>query len=540
MMTPKPHPFPLGESAHEKRQRAKGSQASHEPDLYGASELYCAIKTPPSPNKVQTTELVRLRPPNILAMSDPQPKTSSKALGKRRANPVFDPLANPRSQSSRSSLVASRYSSGFAYNTQLSSHTSCVNSLAFSPGDGQWLATAGDDKKVFLWNTFGDLSTQVPRATFKGARPDLGLRLFDYSGGNDEMVLAFDLEINAAAPVAGSSKAAQTPSDLWRHDAAVKAISTHPDNPHLFMSASDDGSIRSFDLRTDLGVVATLSEMAEFNDVIYNPVTENIFVTSDSMGRVLLQDARMAFGDEGKLASETAVRQYATTIRLRDPDTPQSLLPKRYDFDASSVTFDPTGRLLCATIARFLPTLFDVSDENPIATFGSGPNAYSNVCTIKVRAVGPGSLRLNGSSAVLHRLQHGAFGGTSDNLFYTAGSDDHNAYVWAVPHIDVLKARRQDLSQSTEISSGDPFVGLSNFLDIIFIDHSFTPTEHLRVNSLQPHAQVPSVGFRRFRHATDRSPFTFSPVSFNAFFSLVRTSVRNNLSHLTPHPRRIR
>ena len=35
-------------------------------------------------------------------------------------------------------------------NRKLTGHNSCVNALAFSPGDGRWLASAGDGKSSFL------------------------------------------------------------------------------------------------------------------------------------------------------------------------------------------------------------------------------------------------------------------------------------------------------------------------------------------------------------------------------------------------------
>lgn len=101
---------------------------------------------------------------------------SSKALGKRRAT-LANPLSNPsRAPASRASLVASRYSAGFGYNTPLKSHHGCVNALAFSRGNGQWLASGGDDKRVHLWNTFGEMTTAQPRATYKGARVRIVLK----------------------------------------------------------------------------------------------------------------------------------------------------------------------------------------------------------------------------------------------------------------------------------------------------------------------------------------------------------------------------
>lgn len=110
-------------------------------------------------------------PPTLLRETMSQPPPSPKVVGKRRATFAADPLLHPISRySSRSALVASRFASGFQYHTPLRAHYACVNALAFSAGDGTWLASGGDDKRVLLWNSFGELRGAEPRATYRGAR----------------------------------------------------------------------------------------------------------------------------------------------------------------------------------------------------------------------------------------------------------------------------------------------------------------------------------------------------------------------------------
>lgn len=93
---------------------------------------------------------------------------SATALGKRRANFPSDPLGHPLARSS-ASFLSSRLTS-FEHSTPLLAHHSCVNALAFSNGDGKWLASGGDDKRVLLWNSFGRLSGAEPVAVYRGAR----------------------------------------------------------------------------------------------------------------------------------------------------------------------------------------------------------------------------------------------------------------------------------------------------------------------------------------------------------------------------------
>lgn len=55
--------------------------------------------------------------------------------------------------------------------------------------------------------------------------------------------------------------------------------------------------------------------------------------------------------------------------------------------DTSSIVFDPSGKMLVATISKHLPTLYELSDPLPLATFSSPKptphEGYSNACTIK-------------------------------------------------------------------------------------------------------------------------------------------------------------
>ncbi|KAI5479480.1 hypothetical protein MNV49_003422 [Pseudohyphozyma bogoriensis] len=226
-------------------------------------------------------------------MSIPQ-LTSTKSLGKRRAPLPSDPLAHPASRSASSSFLSSRYAAGFSHTTELKAHHSCVNALACSSGDGRWLASGGDDKRVLVWDTFGSMEGAEPKKSFRGARSNL-------------FTIAFS-----------------------------------SDNTKIF---SEDGLIGSYDIRSP-EKEQTLLAGTEFNDMAYNPRTPEVFAAADARGRVLLHDARMAFSEDEKFSHEVAVRQ------------------------------------------------------------------------------------------------HGSFGGTPDALYYAAGSDDFRTYVWSVPPIDVLKARR--------------------------------------------------------------------------------------------------
>lgn len=106
--------------------------------------------------------------------------------------------------------------------------------------------------------------------------------------------------------------------------------------------------------------------------------------------------------------------------------------------ETSSLAFDPSGKLLMGLKSEYLPTLYSLNDPTPLATFSSPMNiedstGYSNSCTIKNGSFSPSSV--------------------NDDLFYTTGSDDFRAYVWKIPDIEVMKARRENASDWKSIES---------------------------------------------------------------------------------------
>ncbi|ORY42721.1 WD40-repeat-containing domain protein [Leucosporidium creatinivorum] len=376
---------------------------------------------------------------------------STNALGKRRATAFNDPLAHPARRTAGSAL-SSRYAAGFPHHTSLKAHESCVNALSCSNGNGKYLASGGDDKVVQLWSILGDLGgEQKPVARYRGARANVFSISFDcdnrklYSTGADATILMHDLE-TASTSSTGPSGA---PTDVWiDHDDSVHAVRCHPTDPHLFMTASEDGTVLSFDTRSEGRAVGILAERTEMNDVVYHPLQPTQFATADADGRVLLHDSRMAFGGsstQGQLASEVAVLKYCTDLlKPLAPAEPNPLLPSTEITtflpaapSSSSITFSPTGNLICATMSQFFPTLFELSSPEPLATLSSPRTegkGYRNTTTTK----------------------HGSFGDSGDKLWYAAGSDDFNAYVWEVPTLEAMKeGRRAPGTEAKDWFNGD-------------------------------------------------------------------------------------
>ncbi|KAI0826856.1 WD40 repeat-like protein [Trametes gibbosa] len=329
---------------------------------------------------------------------------------------------------------------GLPYSGKLLGHTSCVNSLAISK-DGRWLASAGDDPNVYLWD-FNQEIVSKPSWGFVGPRANVFTLAFSasglylYSGDTRADIFQYDMS-HLTSPTASRTRHSRAPSASdSQHDESIRAISCHPVQDHIFLSAAEDGRVILHDMRTDArhsGAQGLLQQIAPFSSVQYHPTMSQIFATSDSQGEVWLRDARMAFGplagrhrnggvhkvrtaDCGLQAIYTQA-QYVTTIAERGGG--RMARP-----EASSLAFDMDGRRLALTILHHHSTLYAIDDSYPIATFSGrhnpdgspvlpGEPTWSNSCTMK----------------------HGSFGGFGSDreTYYAHGSDDFQTYLWNIP-----------------------------------------------------------------------------------------------------------
>ncbi|KAJ8593937.1 WD40 repeat-like protein [Rhizopogon salebrosus TDB-379] len=337
--------------------------------------------------------------------------------------------------SARKDAVRRSYAHGFPYSRKLTAHRSCVNYLAFSRHDGRWLASAGDDFCVQLWD-FSLEDVQRPSHTFTGPSGNVlaldfsATNQYLYSGGADNIILKYD--VSTARELVGSSSSSFI-GEYRDHDESVRALTCHPYEDEVFLSAGEDGKLVLHDGRAGSRMSAaqgTLQHTAEFTGVQHHPVMEHIFATSDVHGQVCLRDTRMAFGPSSKRSNNGIVRVYNTKLSRKATDylsNPES----------SSVTFDRDGDKLAVTFLHYFPTIYALSDPHPLAIC-TGRNApdgspippsqrtYTNSCTMK----------------------SGAFGGPGmdEDDMYAAGSDDFRGYVWKVPPLISLQGLRNEIT----------------------------------------------------------------------------------------------
>ncbi|KAJ7851678.1 WD40 repeat-like protein [Mycena olivaceomarginata] len=338
-------------------------------------------------------------------------------------------LKGPRVQRTRA--VETLLDRGFPYSRKLNAHTSCVNALAFSSLDGRFLASGGDDLNIHLWDLHEERVSK-PCCTFQGPRENIFVLSFSahnrfiFSGGADDTVLKFDAStlerINTQVP--------RSPGAIFRqHDDSIRGIAPHPVQDDIFITGSEDGCLILHDCRIGprTSDQDTIQLTAEVTGVEFHPVMEHVFATSDQRGNVCLRDTRMAFGPLFRRTQEGVVQTYNTKLSRRG-------IQHLSNPETSSISFNRQGTQLGVTMLNYFPTIYSLSDADPVAVCSAsnlpdgtpvppGERTYANACTMK----------------------HGSFGGPGldTDALYAAGSDDFRAYIWSLPSPASLAAQRR-------------------------------------------------------------------------------------------------
>ncbi|KAH9980092.1 WD40-repeat-containing domain protein [Lactifluus volemus] len=432
----------------------------------------------------------------------------------------------------RQNTMSSYFASGFPYSRKLTGHSSCVNALAFSSGEGRWLASAGDgeyplsrnmsqmcktctmaakDRVVKLWDLHQEDVT-TPSCSFKGPSSNVFTVAFSasnqyvYSGGADNKVLKYELSRYAGNRLDGNG-----PLQAYtQYQDFIRSVSCHPYQDEVFMSASEDGCIMLHDGRAESRMTpaqGTLQQAAEFSGAFFHPRMEHLFVTSDIRGNVRLRDTRMAFGPLRQRTKDGIVLKYVTRITKRS--AAHYIRP-----EASSITWDPDGTKLGVAFLHWLPTIYALSDPYPIAVC-SGRNLPDGTPS-------PPDTRTFSDATT---MKHGSFGGsaltTGGEAYYSSGSDDFRGYLWRIPSLVTLKNERQIIDPDEWLNGGED--GTVAFTGSSYSSEKYVPKElstpltrlngHLSiVNSTLIHPVLPLIATAGIeRHVFLHSPTSNSP-----------------------------
>ncbi|CAG0898510.1 unnamed protein product [Cyprideis torosa] len=148
----------------------------------------------------------------------------------------------------------------------LSGHESEVYSAAFHP-EGNWLASAGHDRQILLWDTYGDCQNFAMLTGHSGAILQLAFSVDGSSlvaASTDRTVGLFDTRTGVRL------------KRMKGHASFVNACATTSRGTDLVCSGSDDGTVRVWDPRRRLPV-HVLENGYPVTSVAFNDTAEQIF-----------------------------------------------------------------------------------------------------------------------------------------------------------------------------------------------------------------------------------------------------------------------
>lgn len=159
-------------------------------------------------------------------------------------------------------------------------HQGEIFSSKFSP-DGTFLASAGFDRQIFLWNTYGECENFAVMSGHTGAILDLhfstdGMNIFTAS--TDKTVSMWDCEVGIRM------------KKFRGHTSYVNCCHVARRGPQLVCSGSDDCTVKVWDYRKR-GAVHTFQETYQVTAITFNDTAEQI-ITSGIDNLVKVWDLR--------------------------------------------------------------------------------------------------------------------------------------------------------------------------------------------------------------------------------------------------------
>jgi len=328
----------------------------------------------------------------------------------------------------------------YPYSFDLLAHHGCVNAICFSRTEqGRWLASGGDDRKIILWDIFQDFDQISPVASFDG--PAANVFSIDFSAdgrwlvasGLDSRIFVYDLNRpSTTTPSVGPSPQSAV-SVLTPHTESCRRVACHPQEANCLLSAAEDGLVFRHDLRTPEKENNTilLEARAQYTDLCWNPVSPDLFLASTNH-TIKLYDRRKLRSDPNSNVNNCLVSYTTNLIK------PKPLFRIGHP-EISSVTIDPTGKLLGVMMSKWYPTIWSLDDPHPLAVLKSEPTvngdsqsegAFRDVCTIK----------------------HGGFSNHvhSDSTYFAGGSDDFRCYGWKLPSITDMENQRHEVAKLSD------------------------------------------------------------------------------------------
>eukprot|EP00871_Galdieria_phlegrea_P004301 jgi/Galph1/4872/GphlegSOOS_G3562.1 len=250
---------------------------------------------------------------------------------------------------------------------KIESHSGCVNTIHWNQR-GTLLISGSDDTKLKIWDTS---RRKLVRSWDSGHTANIFCARF-MPLTDDSVVVS----CAADSQVRVSNLAKQTVRPINCHTDRVKKFVTEPDSPNIVISASEDGTVRCFDLRerqkcrntrnsscshvlvdlrptrkssfsrTPNSVSAIMAKRVEFFSLALNPTQPWYFVTAGSDPFVRLWDRRMS----GPF-SQTVSVFCPSHLRISSRSTSYHYI--------TGVSYDASGRRILASYSGEYIYLFD-------------------------------------------------------------------------------------------------------------------------------------------------------------------------------------
>uniref|UniRef100_A0A1B6LG63 WD and tetratricopeptide repeats protein 1 n=1 Tax=Graphocephala atropunctata TaxID=36148 RepID=A0A1B6LG63_9HEMI len=295
---------------------------------------------------------------------------------------------------------------------ELEGHQGCVNCLEWN-SEGRILASASDDFQVILWDAFKYRKIQAFQTVHHGNI--FSVKFLPGTNDNTLVTGAGDFQVHAM-----DITLKETTQVCTCATGRVKRLATAPQLPFVFWSASEDGAVRQYDLRSphscsgDVNNVLVylrthLGHFAETKCLAVNPLQPEILAVGANDPYVRLYDRRMIrltkiYTSENLHSQRARLTFHTEPLEVEDNLPKECVqyfvaghLPvKQKDFKkkfrslaATYLTFSSTGTDLLLNLGGEQIYLFDISRKQKPKSFDipkaampkehcSTSNGYSN------------------------------------------------------------------------------------------------------------------------------------------------------------------
>eukprot|EP01116_Phalansterium_solitarium_P012000 TRINITY_DN27921_c0_g1_i1.p1 TRINITY_DN27921_c0_g1~~TRINITY_DN27921_c0_g1_i1.p1 ORF type:complete len:764 (+),score=251.43 TRINITY_DN27921_c0_g1_i1:179-2470(+) len=252
----------------------------------------------------------------------------------------------------------------------LTDHRGCVNSVNWSD-DGEWLVSGSDDTRVCIWDY---RRRKLRGAIDTGHTANIFCTKFMPGSDNQQIVscagdnLVKHLTINEGGAPNFAGRVTRT---YVCHDGRTKKLGTEPLSSSFVLSASEDGTIRQFDLRephTCSGANCNRTVLVDFRrgastlelySLAVNQVDPNYFICAGQDPLIRLFDRRMLSpGSASAGTRPQPVKRFCP--RTYESQTQRALFSKGH---ITGVAYSNDGREVLGNYSGDAVYLFDINDS---------------------------------------------------------------------------------------------------------------------------------------------------------------------------------